>query len=1162
MKWIGQHIWDFISRFRSDVYLEDLADPGSDTDKFLVVDTNNKVGYRTGAEVLSDIGASSESTDLEFNGSTANGILTYGGAAQIDVESQLTYDNTANSQILYDTHPSGSFNSYLLDIDVTADWATGSNHGYGFSQLFDKNANTASGSTNLYTGFKSEIHDTSSDNDGDTILTGLFQDIDFSNNSGDGVLTIKGIEQTLNYGDYQYGIHTTIADGSDSADKTFGIWQKITDGGIDLKFVSSADEDDSFTIATGANGATVIDTNDDSGSNLANISFTPAGKLIINPTSTITEFGDGTNTAQVIRRMAQASSGTGGSITLMAGEANGDNQGGGDLKLYSGKSTGSGVFGDVEFYAGATGASAGVANSHSLVSKLGGNAATSTDQYWYEKAGASSADYFKLSVAEHGVTTLSTTDGSTNHSADLTFTVDGKTTFTCADEPGGGTVFHLDANADTDNIVDIDAGVLDIDVDSAATLNAATSWTVTSPETTFESSTSHKPVVEIKNTNTDVHDPHLKFNNTKGGSTNGADGDAVGTIEFWGVDGSQNAQQYGEINTRVDVAAHGEESGAMYLKVANHDGGVLNGITLTGGSVDDEIDVSIGAGAASLTTIAGTLTMGSTAFVNNSGVIQVATQGTIDHDSLANFVANEHIDWTGDVSASSVIHTNNITDLHGAGVDGTENALLTDDGDGTVTSEPNLYFYTHPSFSFMSQLYIGSSDGGDSEIIKVTHDNGAGGDLVIKAGGVDSGGSNTDLDGGDLKFYTGIPTGTGDFGNFQFYAGDTQTSSGTANHPNSKIAQLESNGAISTDFTLYEKAGTTNDDYFKIACKEHGATTLSTLDDAAHAANLTLAPDGDIFLDNDGIGLTKITSDGVEIENSSTSGAPALLIDNDDADQTALKIEAANTSATIVDVDASQLSTGFGVRIQDDSYERSTGHVAISVTDTHTATIDRGGNGLLKVDYNRPSGSSVASAQSVSAIGAEIRMDDNATNNLGNTSITGLDVHCDFANTGAGINTATGIVTRVGGGDVNQDIKMINDADDSEYVTIRTGAGGVCNITTASDDATGHITLSADGNITLTSGTDHHNYTSIKRRKMTVTSSSSHNDHDGDVVYFGAADGSVSQGDICYLGKDGSNNATWFRAQANAESTSTSLLAICLGTDPATDGMLLRVCLL
>ena len=51
IKYIGQHIVDFIARFRSDVYLEDVADPGSDTDKFLVVDANNQVGYRTGAAV-------------------------------------------------------------------------------------------------------------------------------------------------------------------------------------------------------------------------------------------------------------------------------------------------------------------------------------------------------------------------------------------------------------------------------------------------------------------------------------------------------------------------------------------------------------------------------------------------------------------------------------------------------------------------------------------------------------------------------------------------------------------------------------------------------------------------------------------------------------------------------------------------------------------------------------------------------------------------------------------------------------------------------------------------------------------------------------------------------------------------------------------------------
>ena len=91
MKWIGQHICDFISRVRSKVYFEDVDNAGSDTDAFLVKKADGEVAIRTGAEVLSDIGASSESTDLEFSGDTANGVLTYGGAAQIDVESTLTY---------------------------------------------------------------------------------------------------------------------------------------------------------------------------------------------------------------------------------------------------------------------------------------------------------------------------------------------------------------------------------------------------------------------------------------------------------------------------------------------------------------------------------------------------------------------------------------------------------------------------------------------------------------------------------------------------------------------------------------------------------------------------------------------------------------------------------------------------------------------------------------------------------------------------------------------------------------------------------------------------------------------------------------------------------------------------------------------------------------
>ena len=141
MKWIGQHIWSFISRFRSDVYLEDISNADADKDQFLVRDGNDgKVYYRTGAEVLSDIGASSESTDLEFNGSTANGILTYGGAAQIDVESTFTYDSGLHTTMM-SSSSAGSFPYFLMT----------NSHTDGAASLF-KFEKTANGADDDYLG--------------------------------------------------------------------------------------------------------------------------------------------------------------------------------------------------------------------------------------------------------------------------------------------------------------------------------------------------------------------------------------------------------------------------------------------------------------------------------------------------------------------------------------------------------------------------------------------------------------------------------------------------------------------------------------------------------------------------------------------------------------------------------------------------------------------------------------------------------------------------------------------------------------------------------------------------------------------------------------------------------------------------------------------------
>ena len=102
MKWIGQHIYDLIARFRSDVYLEDISDHGSDPDRFLTMDSSTgKITYRTGSEVLSDIGASS--TEGDITGVTAGTNLSGGGATG-DVTINLADASTS-------TKGAASFNS-------------------------------------------------------------------------------------------------------------------------------------------------------------------------------------------------------------------------------------------------------------------------------------------------------------------------------------------------------------------------------------------------------------------------------------------------------------------------------------------------------------------------------------------------------------------------------------------------------------------------------------------------------------------------------------------------------------------------------------------------------------------------------------------------------------------------------------------------------------------------------------------------------------------------------------------------------------------------------------------------------------------------------------------------------------------------------------------
>jgi len=98
MKWIGQSIVDFIARFRNDVYLDSPTAGGSDPDKFLGIDSNNKIIYRTGAEVFSDIGAASGDITAVVAGTGLSGGAT-SGSATLNV-SDLTVSEIAGATLI------------------------------------------------------------------------------------------------------------------------------------------------------------------------------------------------------------------------------------------------------------------------------------------------------------------------------------------------------------------------------------------------------------------------------------------------------------------------------------------------------------------------------------------------------------------------------------------------------------------------------------------------------------------------------------------------------------------------------------------------------------------------------------------------------------------------------------------------------------------------------------------------------------------------------------------------------------------------------------------------------------------------------------------------------------------------------------------------------
>jgi len=290
------------------------------------------------------------------------------------------------------------------------------------------------------------------------------------------------------------------------------------------------------------------------------------------------------------------------------------------------------------------------------------------------------------------------------------------------------------------------------------------------------------------------------------------------------------------------------------------------------------------------------------------------------------------------------------------------------------------------------------------------------------------------------------------------------TSTGTDAMQGEQYLTFANTGNVST-LTLVSNEDT--GDFFQIKTTSAGATTFFSQDDDDEAsASLTMDIEGVITTQAEG---------GVKIENASTVGTAALLIDNDATGQNALKIDAENTTETVVFVDASPMTTGKAMHIQCNTLSTGKG-LYLDINDGLTGAYTRN---LIQLDYDKTGVTADGSA--LSTTGLDIDLTNSATNHANSTvtqigsriDVTTTDRTGTFINSGleisaTGGDTNTGITTEVTDGGL--DFKAMSSADNGDYFSIGTTTHGATTLTTVDDDATAaHFEIAADGDIILDS---------------------------------------------------------------------------------------------
>ena len=233
---------------------------------------------------------------------------------------------------------------------------------------------------------------------------------------------------------------------------------------------------------------------------------------------------------------------------------------------------------------------------------------------------------------------------------------------------------------------DTDNGVITW-VTSDNTFAAEANLTYDGTDLTARSTSTNKPILTLQNTHNGATGGFLKFVNDKGGA--GADDDVCGTITFYGDDDNQDNIEFARIEGVVADATNGDECGSLKLYVAENDGTNTVGLALTGSTTDGEVDVTIGAGAASVVAIPGVLNV--TGNSDFDGTLTCDTSLTIDSTTITS-AEIAYLDGltAGTAAASKALVTDSNIDVSG----GLRNLVATGYLEGTTSVRTALIEYT------------------------------------------------------------------------------------------------------------------------------------------------------------------------------------------------------------------------------------------------------------------------------------------------------------------------------------------------------------------------------------------------------------------------------------------------------------------------------------